>query len=190
MPFLREETWTPASFDDVAYEWVRGEQHKLPIPRDILGRLQTRIEKLLNDPDRQDPLENARRRQLMLLLRGNLLRWLPPDTNWYRVEFLRDCHIDELLAIGRCGWDSGVDENELRMVTLRWPEDGQTDPRTWVPPILWGHTTQGPFTILEGNHRLVFHVRHHVSELQAPVLIGLSSGLCHLHKPDPPLFWE
>ena len=30
MPFLRDEKWTAASFDDVACEWVRAEQHKLP----------------------------------------------------------------------------------------------------------------------------------------------------------------
>ena len=125
MAFLREQTWTPASYDDVAYEWVRGEQHKLrlAIPGDILGRLQPRIDKLLNNADDQDPLENAHRRQLLVVLRGNLLRWLPPDTNWHRVEFLRDCHIDELRTIGRCGWDSNTDENELRRVTDRWPED-------------------------------------------------------------------
>jgi len=187
---LNEEKWIPESFDAVAYEWVRGEQHKLSetIPTEIFQRIKPRIDKILQNPDRNDPEENAHRRELLNRLRFSLLRLLPLDTQWYRVEFLRDCHLDELRVIGCCGWDSDNDENELHQVAARWPEDGKTDPRTWASLVLWGHQKDGPFTIMEGNHRLVFHARHRISELVAPVLIGLSDAPCPLHKPDPSLW--
>jgi hypothetical protein len=135
------------------------------LPLETFQTISPRIDKILQNPDRNDPQENAQRRQLLSLLRSNLLRWLPANTQWHWVEFLRDCHLNELRVIGRCGWDSADDENELNRVVARWSEDGQTDPRTWTTIALWGHGREGPFTIMEGNHRLVFHARHHFAEL-------------------------
>src|SRR5579884_657710 len=75
-----------------------------------------------------------------------------PDTRWFFVEFLRSSHLDELRAMGRCGWDDPSDLNELRKVAIRWNEQ-LTVPQHWnPPPVLWGHTMKGPFTILDGNH--------------------------------------
>jgi len=61
MAMLVEEMWSPASFDDVAYEWVRGEQHKLReiLPLETFQTISPRIDKILQNPDRNDPQERT-----------------------------------------------------------------------------------------------------------------------------------
>ena len=110
-----------------------------------------------------------------------------PPTEWFFVEFLRSCHLDELHTMGRCGWDDPGDLNEVLKVALRWTEL-LTIPQTWEPmPILWGHTRQGPFTILDGNHRIVACAMPKLGapDFQARVCVGLSPTPFFFHRLDP-----
>jgi hypothetical protein len=85
-----------------------------------------------------------------------ILRQLPADTTWFRVDHLRRSHLDQLRAINYSDWNSSNDHNELEKVALRKPQmtwRGPAPRGDWSP-ILFAHDRAGPFTILEANHRM------------------------------------
>jgi hypothetical protein len=141
---------------------------------------------ILEDPDFGDESQNEARSSLLAFGRNGLLSQIPQSTVWYRVSSLRESHFDELRVIGRCGWDDVGDENELLNVAKRRSETLTSNPSDWVAPILWGHTEEGPFTIMEGNHRLVAYASlQNRPELNIFVYVGLSDEWCYWHLPDP-----
>jgi hypothetical protein len=114
------------------------------------------------------------------------LKHVPGTTKWYEVRALEDAHLNELRVIGHCGWDDRRDANELSAVAGRKPATLASSPQTWDPLVLWGHTADGPFTILEGNNRLVAYASGRSKPgLGVPVFVGLSTDPCHWHLPDP-----
>jgi hypothetical protein len=142
---------------------------------------------LLDSPDLSDPAQNHFRLRILYYLRLYLLAEVPPDTEWYRVVGFDRSHLSNLLIIGRCGWDMPTDRNELLTAApIRKKGPLRTAPSLWGPIILWGHTTAGPFTILEGNNRLSAYVEDGVQEaLPESVIVGLSPTYCFWHLPDP-----
>jgi hypothetical protein len=59
------------------------------------------------------------------------------------------------------------------------PEPLLKPPPACERPILWGHKKSGPFTIFEGNHRLIgYAAQAECPALSVPVLIGLSRSAC------------
>jgi hypothetical protein len=59
-------------------------------------------------------------------------------------------------------------------------------------PILWGHSKAGPFTIIEGNKRLIAYAATGETTINIPVLIGLSPMRCLWHILDqaPPIMQD
>ena len=192
---LSSEKWGEVSFDIVSVTFIRGEAFK---HKDF-----TESEcRLIRTPDLTNSEENLARCLLLARMRGGLLSGIPPDTVWYEVRYLKGEHLDELRVLRYPYWISPNDENELGKVGLRIPKRLQkepkalagnqvleyfsADPNQWQSPILWGHSKAGPFTILEGTHRLVSHY----AEAQASVTfrnivyVGLSESSCHWHFPD------
>jgi len=174
---LADQSWAECSVHDVHLAFLRAEWHKISAQAD---------RRLIDQPDLLSQTENQQRAAILYSYRAPLLQRVPQDTRWYKVSYLKEGHLDEVLVIGHCGWDSQQDRNDLLLVAQRKPIQLQTQPHTWTEPILWGHTQQGPFTILEGNNRLVAFagVRPRLS-LQLPVFIGLSPSRCLWHLPDP-----
>src|SRR5262245_22025454 len=179
-PSLSHQRWTSVSFHHVRLAFLRAEWHKIP------GSSQaTRF--LIDRPDLTSHIDNERRRCLLEEHRAPLLRHVPHDTSWFEVNHLFPNHLEELLVIGRCGWDSPDDGNQLALVAKRCPRPLQDLPHTWAQPIFWGHSRRGPFTILEGNNRLVALAGSTpIPEFQLSLYIGLSSAPCRWHLPDLP----
>ena len=51
---------------------------------------------------------------------------------------------------------------------------------------MWGHDRGGPFTILEGNNRLIAYASTAPRPaLEVSVFIGLSKSPCFWHRADP-----
>ncbi len=177
---LAEEEWRAASVFSVHLAVLRAELEKLraQLPPDAVA--------LIERPDVHDPLANHRRMRILYGYRAELLGEVPPDTRWYEVHFLRHEHLADLEVISRCGWDSPNDHNELHKVALGAPRPLHTPPSLWEHPVLWGHERTGPFTILEGNNRLVAYVSCGGKELNVPALVGLSPSLCFWHRDDSP----
>ena len=139
---------------------------------------------IIKNPDFDDGCQNTQRIHLLESRRRPLLEKIPNSTDWYLVKFLNEENVDKLHVIAHCGWDSicGSDKNELEKVAQREKPMLKVDPNDWDPPILWGHSISGPFTILEGNHRLVAWVAETPRrELKIPVFVGISPEKCFLH---------
>ena len=193
---LAIEDWFEVPFDDVVVVFLRGEAH--------------RFEKLTEDACRlirayepQNLKDNLGRCILLSAKRGGLFDGIPPDTRWHRVKYLRNEHLDELLVMREPNWNSETGQNELRTVASRKkvprrsaPSDRgdshqileyySDEPAKWQSPILWGHGKDGPFTILEGTHRLVWYYGEapaHPSFKNIPY-IGLSESPSYWHMPD------
>lgn len=153
-------------------------------------RLSDRVKhrRLIDEPNLNDAAENRARLILLSQVRGRLLDELPLSTTWYKVSCLRREHLDQLRVIARVEYDepNGKDKNELKLVAARWKHIKLINqPVQWDPPILWGHTKDGPLAILEGNHRLIGYVQAgETTELNIDCFIGLSSDGCVWHVED------
>lgn len=171
---LAEKTWTRVSIHKVVLEFLRSEEQRIP-PGPLAA--------VLNSPNLSDANENHQRLRWLYVIRRWLIGEIPPDTVWYRVDNLTDSELNELYGIARCGLDDpkGVDKNELFNVAKRMPEPLRQPPSSWKMPILWGHTKTGPFTIVEGNHRLRAYVSSNQTGISIPVLIGLSTTPFFFH---------
>ena len=63
-------------------------------------------------------------------------------------------------------------------------------PSSWPGRIiLWGHDSRGPFSIIEGNHRMLAYAHAAPRQpLNLDVCIGLSPSYCYWHFADPGIF--
>jgi hypothetical protein len=174
----------PTSVHDVVAEFLLNELHKvvqLSLDQHMMG--------VVENPNTKNPDDNHLRLRILTYLRGSLVGEIPPDTRWFEVHSLSKGDLAELRVIARCGWDDPADQNELIKVAKRKPEPLSAAPAAWRKPILWGHDQTGPFTILEGNHRLVaYAAADDPPDLCIPVIVGLSPTPCFFHMPDPPHF--
>ena len=172
------EVWTPTTYDHVVLAFLRAEWEKFP------AELKARMGSLVTSPSLSVSNENSLRMCLLNKLREPLLQRIPDDTNWFEVKYLRRPQLHELRVINHSDWNSTSDSNELPRVAVRRPESLTSDASTWPNPILWGHTKGGPFTILEGNHRLTASGRGCPVDFKIPVYLGLTSKKCCWHLPD------
>lgn len=193
---LRDEQWQECTFAEITDGWLRAEQHKLREKfvewkrPDLVRRLDRHLARA---PDFSDDDANADQVELLASFRAPLLNGIPANTAWFRVSSLRNIHLEQIHVIGRCGWeDQGQsDHNEVRHVAKRKVKKGETwnierGPDSWGFLLLWGHHRGGPFTILEGNNRLVeYAATPGAPDFAVPVYIGLSPNYCFWHLPDP-----
>lgn len=178
MPRLSDEQWAPVPIHAPLLAFLKAEWDKwVPITRWVDRRL-------ISEPNISDASENHLRACLISAIRGPLLQHLPQDTQWFEVKWLRAEHLHELRVIGRCGWDDSNDKNELLKVAARRPQQLLSDVDSWDPPILWGHSKTGPFTILEGNNRLTAYAASSRMSLKLPCYVGLSMNPCFWHLAD------
>ena len=176
MDTLSSQNWSPVAVEEVDWAFLYAEADRASL---------SRKSPILATPNFTDLEECVHRRELLFKIRAPLLNKIPQSTQWYRVKFLTETHLDELLVIGRCGWDSHTDSNELALVAKRTPQKLIANPDSWYPLILWGHSQSGPFTILEGNHRLIAYACQKAStHLSSAIFIGISEQPCVFHLPD------
>ncbi len=148
---LAEQTWDKVTISRVYHAFLKSEFDRCV---QTWGHLAIANKALIDAPNFEDESENCKR-AFLLCFRAPLLFRIPSSTIWYKVVSLKESHLNELLVIGRCGWDDGADRNELLNVAKRKPDKLRSVPSEWTIPILWGHAKEGPLTIIEGNHRLV-----------------------------------
>lgn len=177
---LARGAWSPASLHTVVAEFLQAERHKL------VG-LTPEQAKLMDQPDTADPIANHSRLRLLYRWRLLLMVEVPPDTEWLEVHSLTEDDFPNLLVIDRCSLvPAGVDNRLDRASLVLDKGPLKTPPSQWCRPILWGHSKDGPFTILEGNHRLLAYAGHSAgSGLSVPAFVGLSPTPCFWHRPDP-----
>ena len=176
---LAEELWEPANLNVVVLAFLKAEWNE------YTEDIKIQYSKIIESPTLGDVNEDRIRSQLLAARRGPLLSHIPSNTSWFMVSHLRRQHFSELLVINHSHWTSSEDRNELLKVVSRRPEPLKSHPRSWATPILWGHSKAGPFTILEGNHRLTA-LASSAETLEYPLVayIGLAQSKCHWHLPD------
>jgi hypothetical protein len=177
---LADKTWTPVNRAEVILEWCRAERDSRLVGT-ILSYEMPAFDELLRSGDVGDPAANQERYRRLWNSRGPILEEIPQDTEWYDVTHLTDAELCELRVIYHCDWDDlETHRNELRRVAALKPEPLQKLPAEWERPILWGHTKSGPFTILEGNHRMIGYASQKPPPgLSISVLVGLSPRTCN-----------
>jgi len=132
------------------------------------------LAKVVDSPNYGDAIENATRRALFYLRHGSLWREIPQDTQWFETE-LEAIHFDRIRVFPRAQWrklargdyslpriiksiESGEAANSADSAFLKKIQDlqeagPQTNARGAI--ILIGTSENGPWTVLDGNHRLV-----------------------------------
>ncbi len=183
---LSDEEWLPVSGQSMHLMWLRGEREKPEVQRELARLDPSRAGSLFERPDLRSPEENRLRMEILYGFRGTILNEVPGSTTWHEVRYLRHGHLASLRVIYSLEWCSPTDRNELHKVAMRRSRRLLTDPGKWASPILWGHARQGPFTILEGNNRLVAYVTSRREDLTVPAIIGLSPSSCTWHPDDHP----
>jgi hypothetical protein len=174
--------WTRVSMHKVILAWLRGERNSGLAVMLSQSYLQSpELSKLLDRADLNDPDENRARLRLFYLYRSVYFLEIPPDTEWFEVHNLTDNELEELHVVNFADWNDPSDKNELAKVAARKNKPLDAPPSNWEPPILWGHNWQGPFTIIEGNHRLAAYAASGLSGLSTPVFVGLSPMACVWH---------
>ena len=128
---------------------------------------------LVAAPDLSNPADNSLRRALFSLRHGTLWGALPKDTEWYEVE-LRASDLSRIRAFPRAQWRKLARGDFAINKVVRCISEGNrsTDPAflakiqslrnaCFKPEsnpgavLLIGLSGSGPFTILDGNHRMV-----------------------------------
>ena len=181
---LALQKWEEVTIHQVYHSFLKGEFENCI---KTFGQNAIENKALIDDPDFNNDSQNSKR-SFLLCFRAPLLFRIPCSTIWYRVSSLKENHFNELIVVGRCGWDDKSDQNELLTVAKRKNLKLNSSPSEWESPIFFGHTKEGPFTIIEGNHRLVAYASVNSKskeELNIPVYVGLSSEHCIWHLPDP-----
>jgi len=108
---------------------------------------------------------------------------------WWEVRSLTENEIGELYVSARHNneWDAAG--NRLEQVAAVVREPLRSLPSSWSGRIvLWGHDRAGPFSIIEGNHRMLAYA--HCAPrppLSIDVYVGLSPSYCYWHFADPAL---
>ena len=132
-----------------------------------------RYEQVVLEPNLDDDLENAIRRALLFRRRGHMWRELPADTEWWLVE-LEPGDLSKIRVFPRAQWrkiaggnyqldeiverirgnhfGDGVRRFISKIQSLSYRLRRENDDSS---VLLIGIDEQRPFTILEGNHRVV-----------------------------------
>lgn len=174
--------WPEVSANEVTWAFLCSEFDQRVEPG-YRARLLAAFPGIVNRPNFNDPHENLNRHLALQSIRSGLLHWLPLSTRWSKTR-LKHTQVDRLRVFGRSGLDGPHDRNEVTQVAARVDWTLTAPPSQWKPVVLWGHDRRGPFTILEGNHRIVSAVRSGVA-FDIEVYVGLSSDFCYWHLPDP-----
>ncbi len=187
---IGNQYWGKVSKDEVYCAFLKSEYK---IRFNLSSKETEYIKELVDNPCFSNEFQNSKREELLLLIRKPILDEIT-HTTWHKAS-LQQSHLNELRVMGRCGWDYGSlpdhdsmckpDQNELVSVARRRPQKLKKDPFQWEPPILWGHTMDGPFTIIDGTHRLLGYASHsNKPDLNILAYIGLSEEKCKWHLLD------
>lgn len=184
---LVDKTWERVTIHHAVLEWLRAERFtnltrlfaQLP-PEVWLSGLTA----LLDNANLNNADQNRARLRLLYMFRNVFVLEIPPDTEWFLVSNLMDDELSELHVVNYPEWVDPADRNELVKAAARRKLTLRTPTSSWAMPILWGHDRCGPFTILEGNHRLAAYVFSGTRGLETRVIVGLSPMKCVWHILD------
>lgn len=153
---------------EVISEFLKAEFYQVEYDRD-----RTQFESVVYEPDLSDPDQNALRRALLFRRRGPMWRELPPDTQWWEIDFKPEeskrvnvfpraqwralaqgnfnaVHVAERLRALCNGSNPSPFVLKVQALCSLMQNEG---PRSTI--LLIGLDESHPLTLLEGNHRFV-----------------------------------
>lgn len=177
-----------ASEDEVIAEFLKNDFH-CPEFRDY----QEAGARLVIAPDLNSAAENERRRALLFIRHGALWRELPKETAWYEVE-IGSADLHRIRVFPRAHWRKlAMGDFDITTIATRLagPHDRALAPELFRAKIqdlqahlqkgtvagtvlLIGLNESGPFTVLDGNHRLLAAI------LTSPQSVGRFHFFCGL----------
>ena len=191
------------SEEEVICEFLKAEFYQIEYDRD-----RTQFERVVYDPNLSDPAENALRRALLFRRRATMWRELPPDTQWWEVDFQPE-ESERVNVFPRAQWRTLARGNfnavrvaeriraqftspapnpftlKIRALCALMQYEG---PRSTV--LLIGMDENSPLTLLEGNHRFVASLLLPRSEMlrRMRLVCGFSSRMegCCWYKTSLP----
>jgi hypothetical protein len=154
--------------DEVISEFLRAEFYQVEYDRD-----RPLFERVVYEPNLADPDENALRRALLFRRRGSMWRELPPDTQWWEMDFQPE-ESGNVNVFPRAQWRN-VARGDFKAVHVAERLRTQFNSRSPSPlalkiqalhallqyegprssVLLIGIDEHHPVTLLEGNHRFV-----------------------------------
>ena len=154
---------------------------------------QEAVSALVTKPNFADPDENDIRRALLFVRHGALWREIPKETEWFEAE-IRHSDLNRIRVFPRAHWrklalgDFTLTQVAQRVADARDRKLGAQAFRVKIEGLrdrlaqnadagavlIIGLSKNGPFTILDGNHRLV------AAMLTSPVTMGQLRFLCGL----------
>jgi O-antigen/teichoic acid export membrane protein len=157
------------SEDEVIAEFLRNDGRS-----SAFDAYQEALAPLMENPDFANATQNAKRRALLFIRHGALWRELPKGTEWFEVQ-MDSMSLDRTRVFPRAQWrklargDYAIGEVAQRIASAASGKASEErffskiqDLRRWLPEeanpgaiLLIGLDGTGPFTILDGNHRLV-----------------------------------
>jgi hypothetical protein len=179
---LANMNWTEIGIHHVVLEFLRCEEKttKFPTP--------PQWQPVISNPNLNDPLENQKRLRLLYIPRAIFMIEIPPDTTWFEVGSLTANELGELYVSAKHNSEWDAAGNQLERVASAIPViDLRAPPSAWPGRIiLWAHDRNGPFTILEGNKRmLAYKQATSPPPLELDVYVGISQSYCYWHYADP-----
>ncbi len=156
------------SEEEVISEFLKAEFYQVEYDHD-----RTQFETVVYDPDLSDPEENALRRALLFRRRGSMWRELPPDTQWWEIDFKPE-ECERVNVFPRAQWRGLArgNYNSVHVAAQLRTQCAGPNPSPFVLKIqalcslmqhegprstilLIGVDESRPVTLLEGNHRFV-----------------------------------
>lgn len=175
---LSKQRWTHVSVHHVVWAFLVSEWDRFP------NKITKKYNSLIFAPSLTDREQNSQRLKILRTRRRAIIKRLPRNTRWFLVKYMCRHHLADLRVINHDSWNSSLDRNELPLVALRKRVILRTTPEDWPPIILFAHDRMGPYTIVEGNHRLTALAGAESVEFTTPVYIGLSEAKSDLHLLD------
>lgn len=154
--------------DEVISEFLKNDFYA-----SVFTKYQGSLGQMVASPDLDEVVENALRRALLFVRHGTLWRELPRDTEWFQVE-LKVSDLKNIRVFPRAQWRKlaqgsfGITEicesitlgprsdvgtefmSKIKSLRSRYQEQNELG-----AVLLIGQSENGPFTILDGNHRMV-----------------------------------
>jgi hypothetical protein len=169
------------------------------------------FDRVVNEPDLNDPRQNAIRRALLFRRRGHMWRELPADTQWWRVQIdpqdvrtLRIFPRGHWFSIG--GGDFGAEHIVRRIRGRRYPGrvEGYVQKIHRIrgslaqngaagPVLVIGVNETEPLVVLEGNHRVAAALLESQQRLASlNFYCGLSPRMaeCCWYRTNLPNLWR
>jgi len=163
--FLKAEFW--GKNFNVARERIKRGLYT-PITR---GMIYSEIEDIIKNPDITNDSHNFIRKNILRIVRQQLIDPIPPSTRWYKA-ILNGDDLQKLLVINCREWiemyGSKRNPEDIVDILVNHPKNGKPDLLAEFDKleeyknrdfdktlILIGSNQNGPFTIIEGNHRVL-----------------------------------